>query len=174
MFTPSGRFQTNTRLCLSISDYHPESWNPSWSVGTILTGLISFMVGTEQSVGTTESSETSKKKFALDSFAWCINKSTPRGKKFNELFPQFIEEELGHQRERELKRLKEEAEKAVLLAADSQADTTPGKLLLDARQNSQQALDNMRSGYDWATNAVLFLFLVGFAHIVYIVIGSTE
>lgn len=174
MYTPSGRFQTNTRLCLSISDYHPESWNPSWSVGTILTGLISFMVGTEQSVGTTESSETSKKKFALDSFAWCINKSTPRGKKFNELFPQFIEEELGRQRERELKRLKEEAEKAVLLATDSQADTTPGKLLLDARQNSQQALDNMRSGYDWATNAVLFLFLVGFAHIVYIVIGSTE
>ena len=26
MFTPSGRFETGKRLCLSISDYHPESW----------------------------------------------------------------------------------------------------------------------------------------------------
>ena len=40
---PSGRFETNTRLCLSMSDYHPESWNPSWSVETLLVGLQSFM-----------------------------------------------------------------------------------------------------------------------------------
>ena len=32
------------RLCLSISDYHPDTWNPAWSVSTILTGLLSFMV----------------------------------------------------------------------------------------------------------------------------------
>lgn len=44
MITPNGRFKTNTRLCLSISDFHPDTWNPSWSVSTILTGLLSFMV----------------------------------------------------------------------------------------------------------------------------------
>lgn len=44
MMTPSGRFQTDTRLCLSMSDFHPESWNPLWSVGSILMGLLSFMV----------------------------------------------------------------------------------------------------------------------------------
>ena len=44
MLTPSGRFEINTRLCLSMSDYHPESWNPSWSVETLLVGLQSFMV----------------------------------------------------------------------------------------------------------------------------------
>ncbi|CCD73701.1 UBC core domain-containing protein [Caenorhabditis elegans] len=43
MITPNGRFQTNTRLCLSISDYHPESWNPGWTVSAILIGLHSFM-----------------------------------------------------------------------------------------------------------------------------------
>lgn len=32
------------RLCLSISDYHPDTWNPAWTVSTILTGLLSFMV----------------------------------------------------------------------------------------------------------------------------------
>ena len=27
MLTPNGRFAVNQRLCLSMSDYHPESWN---------------------------------------------------------------------------------------------------------------------------------------------------
>ncbi|EPB79116.1 ubiquitin--protein ligase [Ancylostoma ceylanicum] len=31
MITPSGRFQVNTRLCLSISDFHPDTWNPAWT-----------------------------------------------------------------------------------------------------------------------------------------------
>ncbi|XP_015764685.1 PREDICTED: ubiquitin-conjugating enzyme E2 J2-like [Acropora digitifera] len=46
MTTPNGRFKVNTRLCLSISDFHPDTWNPAWSVSTILTGLLSFMVET--------------------------------------------------------------------------------------------------------------------------------
>jgi len=44
MITPSGRFACNRRLCLSMSDYHPETWNPLWSVASILNGLLSFMV----------------------------------------------------------------------------------------------------------------------------------
>ena len=44
MYTPNGRFKVNSRLCLSMSDFHPESWNPLWSVSSILRGLYSFMV----------------------------------------------------------------------------------------------------------------------------------
>lgn len=43
MMTPSGRFEPNMRLCLSMSDYHPESWQPAWSLATVLKGLLSFM-----------------------------------------------------------------------------------------------------------------------------------
>ncbi len=43
MLTPSGRFETNTKICLSISSHHPEHWQPSWSVRTALTALISFL-----------------------------------------------------------------------------------------------------------------------------------
>ena len=43
MCTPSGRFATGQRLCLSMSDFHPETWNPGWSVATVATGLLSFM-----------------------------------------------------------------------------------------------------------------------------------
>lgn len=32
LFTPNGRFAVNTKLCLSMTDYHPESWNPMWCV----------------------------------------------------------------------------------------------------------------------------------------------
>lgn len=38
MITPNGRFKTSTRLCLSMSDYHPDQWNPTWSTELILKG----------------------------------------------------------------------------------------------------------------------------------------
>jgi ubiquitin-protein ligase len=41
--TTNGRFHTwNEGICLSISDYHPESWNPVWKVSQIVIGLTSF------------------------------------------------------------------------------------------------------------------------------------
>ena len=43
MFTPTGRFEINKRICMSFSDFHPELWNPMWGVSTIIIGLISFM-----------------------------------------------------------------------------------------------------------------------------------
>ncbi|KAK7467561.1 Ubiquitin-conjugating enzyme E2 6 [Stygiomarasmius scandens] len=35
MFTPSGRFYPNKKICFSMSDYHPGTWNPAWSVATM-------------------------------------------------------------------------------------------------------------------------------------------
>lgn len=43
MLTKNGRFETNTKICLSISDYHPEHWQPSWSMRTALTALVAFL-----------------------------------------------------------------------------------------------------------------------------------
>ena len=42
-FKPNGRFEINKKICLSISGYHPESWQPSWSIRTALLALIAFM-----------------------------------------------------------------------------------------------------------------------------------
>ncbi|GIY96846.1 ubiquitin-conjugating enzyme E2 J2 [Caerostris extrusa] len=61
MITPNGRFKCNTRLCLSISDFHPDTWNPAWSVSTILTGLLSFMVEKNPTLGSIETSDYEKK-----------------------------------------------------------------------------------------------------------------
>ena len=69
--TPNGRFETNKRICLSISDFHPETWSPGWTVGTILTGIISFFNCDEKTQGSVQScSMEQKRKLAIESIAF--------------------------------------------------------------------------------------------------------
>lgn len=86
IITPNGRFSPNTRLCLSMSDYHPDTWNPAWSVATILTGLLSFMTGDESTTGSIQTTDSVKKKLASDSKRW-NNQENPR---FNKLFNDLV------------------------------------------------------------------------------------
>lgn len=69
MHTPSGRFQPSTRLCLSISDFHPKSFNPAWEVSTILIGLLSFMTSEEMTTGSVSAS-VSERKWAAGRTRW--------------------------------------------------------------------------------------------------------
>lgn len=86
MYTPNGRFKVNTRLCLSMSDFHPETWNPMWSVGTILMGLYSFMLEDSATYGSIQTSNGYKKKTANESLQFnCTNKI------FVSLFPELVE-----------------------------------------------------------------------------------
>ena len=86
MCTPSGRFQPNRRLCLSMSDFHPESWNPMWSVSTILTGLYSFMIESNPTLGSIETSLEQKRQYAAQSLEYNC-----RDKTFCRLFPEYVE-----------------------------------------------------------------------------------
>ena len=70
MHTPSGRFQPSTRLCLSISDFHPKSFNPAWSVSTILIGLLSFMTGDEMTTGSVGAGDSERRLLAAKSRWW--------------------------------------------------------------------------------------------------------
>ncbi|KAI2503147.1 hypothetical protein MHU86_11338 [Fragilaria crotonensis] len=85
MCTPSGRFVTDRRLCLSMSDFHPESWNPMWSVSTILTGLYSFMLETAPTAGSIETTTLQKRKYAHQSLDHNV-----RDKMFCQLFPDLV------------------------------------------------------------------------------------
>lgn len=84
MLTPSGRFQTDKRICFSMSDFHPGSWNPAWSVATILTGLLSFMLSDEMTTGGLSSSTNDKRMFAAKSHAWNITQ-----RRFKDAFPDY-------------------------------------------------------------------------------------
>lgn len=58
MITPSGRFEPLARICLSISDFHPETWNPIWRAETILNALISFMNSDEKTTGCIDTTDS--------------------------------------------------------------------------------------------------------------------
>ncbi|KAG4434388.1 hypothetical protein IFR05_010121 [Cadophora sp. M221] len=70
MHTPSGRFQPSTRLCLSISDFHPKSFNPAWEVSTILIGLLSFMTSEEMTTGSVGGTDAERRWAAQRSRWW--------------------------------------------------------------------------------------------------------
>jgi ubiquitin-conjugating enzyme E2 J2 len=59
IYTDQGKFRTfamqKDGICLSISDFHPESWNPAWKVTQIVLGLVSFWLSGEYTYGSIES-----------------------------------------------------------------------------------------------------------------------
>ena len=109
MLTPSNRFKTNTRLCLSMSDFHPETWNPLWSVSSILSGLLSFMLESTATYGSMEASEEARRQLAAKSETWNIDNN----RAFNEHFPHYKTRRAQQQRarEEEEKRGKEEEQR---------------------------------------------------------------
>ncbi|KAL7462770.1 hypothetical protein ACHAXS_003269 [Conticribra weissflogii] len=119
MLTPNGRFKTNRRLCLSMSDFHPETWNPMWSISTILTGLYSFMMETSPTLGSVETTDAVKRQLARDSLGYNVEVCGEK-KVFRGLFPQYVE--LWEQRERERKEKEEEERQRRAAAGESEGN----------------------------------------------------
>ncbi|CAI5514408.1 unnamed protein product [Closterium sp. Naga37s-1] len=86
MLTPNGRFATSTRICMSMSDFHPETWNPMWSVASILTGLLSFMSDDAVTAGSIVASEADRRKLARLSMP-----NNCRSPVFRNLFPDLVD-----------------------------------------------------------------------------------
>jgi len=72
--TPSGRFAPDTKICFSMSDFHPELWSPSWSIRTILTGLVSFMNTEEITTGGLTATPAYRIQAAKASLKYCCEK----------------------------------------------------------------------------------------------------
>lgn len=134
MCTPSGRFQPNRRLCLSMSDFHPESWNPMWSISTILRGLYSFMIESNPTLGSIETSTATKKQLASLSLEYNV-KNDPT---FCRLFPEYV------QRHEEEKRSREEsagsASESGVLATPRTSHPSHGALAINIPQTFMAAV----------------------------------
>lgn len=70
--TPSGRFEVNREICLSISGFHEETWQPAWGVRTALVALRGFMneEGGEGQVGGVVATADIRKTLAKQSRTW--------------------------------------------------------------------------------------------------------
>ena len=113
MCTPNGRFATGTRLCLSMSDFHPESWNPGWSVATVAKGLLSFLLEDAVTTGAVVTTEEEKRRLARESAAWNMTHGT-----FKAMFPELEDEaSLDAIREKKTKSAGDGAEGAAAAAA---------------------------------------------------------
>ncbi|CAF0754726.1 unnamed protein product [Brachionus calyciflorus] len=159
MITPNGRFKTNQKLCLSISDFHPDTWNPAWSVSSILTGLLSFMLENTPTSGSIESSNETKKRLAIESLDFNLKDTT-----FCELFPELAEEILDQK-----KKEQEEIEKQRLQNEQNSTsiNTTPSSQAVNFIQRNENL------GYSFISNFFVILAIGAFAFVVkYVFLNS--
>lgn len=69
--TPTGRFEVNREICLSISGHHEETWQPAWGIRTALVAIRSFMdTAAGGQVGGMETSTGVRVRMAGQSPAW--------------------------------------------------------------------------------------------------------
>jgi ubiquitin-protein ligase len=72
MLTPSGRFVPGGDICLSASNYHPETWTPRWTVLSLVDALRLHMLTTANEIGGVEASDEKRRKYADSSRSWCL------------------------------------------------------------------------------------------------------
>ncbi|KAF8487638.1 ubiquitin-conjugating enzyme/RWD-like protein [Gautieria morchelliformis] len=90
LLTPNGRFELNTKICISFTNYHEELWQPAWGVRTAIIALQGFFPlkgETAVGVGAVEYPTLERKRLAKLSRDW----RCPRCEKANvELLPDAV------------------------------------------------------------------------------------
>jgi len=165
MITPSGRFACNRRLCLSMSDYHPESWNPLWSVASILNGLLSFMLDKTPTLGSIETSDNEKRKLAAQSME-CNTKDAV----FRKLFPALVknfQQNLVIQNQVSQQTVVEDGDDDTVIENDQNAQKN--RILNTDNHNNANDILNFRGGVllkavSVAVTAVVFVLVLTYAY----------
>lgn len=74
MYTPNGRFAVGEKICTSNSDFHPESWKPTWVMGALFRGFLSLFLEDNSkgplSYNHLRTSIKAKQKYAEDSHSY--------------------------------------------------------------------------------------------------------
>lgn len=72
MLTPSGRFDTNVKICTSFSSFHGESWSPAYTLTSLLVSMVSFLTQAtaNSGIGAATTTDQEKRRLAAASKAW--------------------------------------------------------------------------------------------------------
>jgi len=85
MLTPSGRFNIDSKICLTNSDYHRESWTPMWNIQNMVIGFISIFTSDETSgISHIRESPEERRKKAFDSVQYNLNHHSDIFRKFDQ------------------------------------------------------------------------------------------
>ncbi|CAK7224057.1 hypothetical protein SCUCBS95973_005391 [Sporothrix curviconia] len=126
--TPSGRFEANREICLSISGHHEETWQPAWGLRTALVALRSFMeTDPKGQVGGLDASDAVRRRLAAESSAFVCQGCG--GRTNAAILAESAEEEAA------LKQKQSDEEKAAAAAAD----VVPPELKMAYRDELQPA-----------------------------------
>ncbi|KAG0322315.1 Ubiquitin-conjugating enzyme E2 J1 [Dissophora globulifera] len=69
--TPNGRFELHKKVCLSITGYHPEYWQPAWGIRTVLVAVMGFLpTQSKGAIGGLDTSVEARKALAIRSKTW--------------------------------------------------------------------------------------------------------
>ncbi len=63
----SGRFHTNKKICLNITSYHKEQWNPAWTLRTMMHALGTQFLVEDGAIGSLRNSKEIRQELALKS-----------------------------------------------------------------------------------------------------------
>jgi ubiquitin-conjugating enzyme E2 J2 len=71
MLTPSGRFSVNSKICLTNSGYHKESWTPMWNIKNMVIGFVSvFLTDNTSGISHIQEASNERIKKARDSMTY--------------------------------------------------------------------------------------------------------
>jgi len=113
--TPSGRFETGKKICLSFSAFHPELWQPAWGIRLILEALIAFLpTPADGAIGSLDWTSTERKRLAKKSVSFCC----PRCGNTADLLPELKED---GDNEKQPSRFQKEIEQLQLAQAANEA-----------------------------------------------------
>ncbi|KAK4988766.1 hypothetical protein LTR50_003730 [Elasticomyces elasticus] len=116
--TPTGRFEVNREICLSISGHHEETWQPAWGIRTALVAIRSFMdTDAKGQLGGIDSNESVRRRLAAESVRWRCPGSC------------------GGKTNAEIMQERDEAVKEQGLEKDKQKDVVPEELRLAYRED---------------------------------------
>jgi ubiquitin-conjugating enzyme E2 J1 len=121
--TPTGRFEVNREICLSISGHHEETWQPAWGVRTALVAIRSFMdTDAKGQIGGIECSKEAREKMAKESHGW----KCPACSKSNAEIMLEREDTVREIEQKEGKRKEDDIPEELKLAYRDELGTKPG------------------------------------------------
>ncbi|KAG0260302.1 hypothetical protein DFQ27_003610 [Actinomortierella ambigua] len=134
--TPNGRFELNKKVCLSITGYHPEYWQPAWGIRTVLVAVIGFLpTESKGAIGGLDTSVEARKALAIKSKTWACRTCNTENV---EILPNIAPEEAVKAQLKE----SEKADFSFGYEADKKAATPPAEQ--QPQQQQQQPLEQQQ------------------------------